>query len=82
MACRACADSLQLDETAIVLVDGHDMPDGAEVAVIACDAHLRRVVLALEVLDAVEAVEQFEIPPLVDVAFEARLTAKPDRRLP
>lgn len=81
--CVACQDSIALDETALVLVDG------AEVAVIGCDTHLRRVVLALAVLQAQETVTAevmgqpgIEIPPLVDVAFEARLAAKPNRRLP
>lgn len=74
--CRACQDSISLDETALVLVDG------AEVAVIGCDTHLRRVVLALEVLQALETIEHFQIPPLVDVAFEARLAVAPNRRLP
>ena len=74
--CRACSDSIDLDEVALVLVDG------AEVAVIGCDTHLRRVVLALEVLDALETIEQFTIPQLVDVVFEARLRGIPNRRLP
>ena len=82
--CQACADSIDLDETALVLVDG------AEVAVIACDTHLRRVALAIELLECQEAVltdvmrapAGMWVPPLVDVAFEARLAAAPNRRLP
>lgn len=75
--CRACKDSIDLDETALVLVD-----EAAEVLVAGCDAHLRRVVLALEVLDALEKAERFEVPPLIDVVFKARLTAEPERRIP
>lgn len=80
--CIACQDAIALDETALVLVDGGQPVVTGEVAIIACDTHLRRLVLALEVLDALERVERFQIPPLVDPAFEARLAAIPNRRLP
>lgn len=68
-----CGNAIALDQLALVYFGG------AEIAVIACDYHLRRVVLALDVLEALEQVEQIEIPALVDVAFRARLNVEPER---
>jgi hypothetical protein len=73
--CGPCREAIELDEVAILDVDGR-----AEPAVIACDQHLRRIVLAIEVLDALEQVEQIEIPPLVEVSFASRLIVAPERR--
>lgn len=73
LSCRPCENAIALDQVATLQLEN------AEIAVIACDEHLRRVVLALEVLEAVEAVEQFTIPPLADAAFYDRLIVSPKR---
>lgn len=72
-ACVPCDDAIVLDQLAIIKLED------AELGVIACETHLRRLVLALDVLDAVEAVEAFTIPPLADVAFRDRLVVEPNR---
>jgi hypothetical protein len=72
--CAGCEEAIELDQVAIISLDD------AQPAIIACDKHLRRLVLALEVLDALEQAERFTIPPLVDVAYTARLKVNPERR--
>jgi hypothetical protein len=72
--CRGCQDAIELDQVTLITFDG------AEFAVLACDYHTRRQVLALVVLDALQQVEQIEIPPLVDVAYKAHVQAEPERR--
>lgn len=73
--CQPCQDAIDLDQIALVKFEGD-----AEIAVIACDEHLRRLVLAIELLEAFEKVEQITIPPLVEVSFADRVPSQPDRR--
>jgi len=74
LACAGCEAAIELDQVATILFEN------AELAVIACDTHLRRIVLAIEVLEALEEAGAFEIPALVNVAFHKRLLVEPERR--
>jgi hypothetical protein len=73
--CQLCEDALALDQIALVKLGN------AEVAVIACDRHLRRITLAIEIVEAVEAnMMSEEISPLLNEIHEARLSAWPRNR--
>lgn len=72
--CKGCTDAVELDQTAIILFEG------AEPAIIACDKHLRRLVLAIELLEAFETAGRMTVPPLVEVAFASRILIDPARR--
>lgn len=68
--CQPCEEALELDRIALVRVDN------AEIGVIACLGHLRRVALALEQLEALEKY----LPPLPDLpaeTFDARVRVVP-----
>ncbi|HEY1622137.1 MAG TPA: hypothetical protein VGG25_31255 [Streptosporangiaceae bacterium] len=72
--CQDCEDALELDQIALVKLGN------AEIGVIACEWHLRRITLAIETVEAVENATHAQIPPLVKEVHEARLSAWPRDR--
>lgn len=73
--CERCRDAIELDQVAVVRFE-----NDAEIAVIACDEHLRRLVLAMEVHAAFETAHRLTIPPLIDLVFAERVPVQPERR--
>lgn len=88
--CADCQAAIELDQIAIVAmpsagidpnyVDGRRNHPAAELGVICCDPHLRRLVLALELLAAFETAMRAEVPGLAEIVYQDAIVVEPERR--